>query len=93
MKKQTMTTAELKNKMMKDPEFRKEYEALEEEFALAVTLIRARAAAKMTQQEVAEKMGTDQAVVARLEGGKRPSLETLRRYAKAVGKTLRVQLV
>ena len=93
MKKQTMTTAELKNKMMKDPEFRKEYEALEEEFALAGTLIRARAAAKMTQQEVAEKMGTDQAVVARLEGGKRPSLETLRRYAKAVGKTLRVPLV
>ncbi len=93
MKKQTMTTAELKNKMMRDPEFRKEYEALEEELALAGALIRARAAAKMTQQEVAEKMGTDQAVVARLEGGKRPSLETLRRYAKAVGKTLRVQLV
>ena len=93
MKKQTMTTAELKNKMMKDPDFRKEYEALEEEFALVGTLIRARAAAKMTQKEVAEKMGTDQAVVARLEGGKKPSFETLRRYAKAVGKTLRVQLV
>ena len=88
-----MTTAELKTKMMKDPAFRKEYDGLEEEFALAGALIRARAAAKMTQQEVAEKMGTDQAVVARLEGGKRPSLETLRRYAKAVGKTLRVQLV
>lgn len=93
MKKRTLSTAELKKKMMRAPAFRKEYAALEEEFALAALLIRARAEAKMTQKEVAEKMGTDQAVVARLEGGKKPSLETLRRYAKAVGKTLRVELV
>jgi len=91
--KKKLTTAELKKKLSKDPAFRREYEALEDEFALASLLIRARAAARLTQKQVAERMGTDQAVIARLEGGKRPSLETLRRYARAVGKTLRVELI
>ena len=93
MKKKTLTAAELRKKWMKEPSFRKAYDALEDEFALAAVLIEARSAAKMTQAEVAEKMGTYQAVVARLEGGQKPTFETLRRYAKAVGKTLRVQLV
>ncbi len=47
---------------MKDPEFRAEYDALEEEFALASALIRARGEADITQEEVAKAMGTTQAV-------------------------------
>jgi transcriptional regulator with XRE-family HTH domain len=76
---------------MEDPAYREEYETLEGEFALASTLIRARADAGLTQEELAERMGTKQAVVARWEGGKvMPSTRTLARLAKATGTTLRV---
>ena len=76
---------------MKDPEFRAEYDALEEEFALACALIRARGEADMTQEEVAKAMGTTQAVVARLESGRiMPSTRTLQRFAKATKSRLRI---
>jgi len=77
----------------KDPEYVAGYDALEEEYALADALIRARAAADMTQEQVAKSMGTTQAVIARLEGGRTmPSTRTLQRYAKATGSRLRVVL-
>jgi DNA-binding XRE family transcriptional regulator len=77
------------NEWRKDPAFMAEYNALEEEFALAGALIRARAAADMSQHDIAVHMGTSQPAVARLEGGKsNPSLATLRRYAAAVGAKL-----
>jgi ribosome-binding protein aMBF1 (putative translation factor) len=76
---------------MKDPAFRAAYDALEDEFALAAALIRARGDADMTQEQVAEAMGTTQAVVARLEGGRiRPTTRTLERFAKATGTKLRI---
>lgn len=77
---------------MKDPAFRAEYDAMEDEFALATALIRARADAEMTQEQVATAMGTTQAVVARLESGRvRPSTRTLERFAKATHTRLRIQ--
>ncbi|MFC3071591.1 ribosome-binding protein aMBF1 (putative translation factor) [Pseudochelatococcus lubricantis] len=75
----------------KDPEYMAEYDALEEEFALASALIRARGEADMTQEEVAKAMGTTQAVVARLESGRTmPSTRTLQRFAKATKSRLRI---
>lgn len=75
----------------KDPEYVREYEALEEEFALATALIKARADADLTQEEIAKRMGTTQSAIARLEGGKsRPSTATLAKFAKATGTRLRV---
>ena len=76
----------LKTKMLSDPEVRKHYQALEEEFSMVREMIRARVRAGMTQAEVAKAMGTAQSVVARLESGKRlPTLSTLVRYAEATG--------
>ena len=76
---------------MKEPAYRKEYDALEEEFALAAALIRVRSDAGLTQEQLAERMGTKQEVVARWEGGKvLPSTRTLTRLAKATGTTLRI---
>ena len=76
--------SDLHKKWMKQPKYRKEYEALEEEFVLASAVIDARNGAGLTQQELAEKMGTTQPVVARLESGRaRPSLRTLERLARA----------
>jgi ribosome-binding protein aMBF1 (putative translation factor) len=76
---------------MKNPKFRAAYDALEEEFALASALIRARGDADMTQEDVAKAMGTTQAAVARLESGRTlPSTRTLQRFANATGTRLRI---
>lgn len=77
---------------MKDPEYRREYEALGEEFSLVSAMIAARTRAGLTQQEVATRMKTTQAVIARLEGGgSKPSTRTLERYAEATGSRLRIR--
>ena len=87
----TIPLSTLSDEWFKDPEFVREYEALEEEFALATALIKARADAGLTQEEIARRMGTTQSAVARLEGGKsRPSTTTLAKFAKATGTRLRV---
>jgi ribosome-binding protein aMBF1 (putative translation factor) len=78
----------------KDPEFVREYDALGEEFALASALIGARAHAGLTQEELAERMGTSQSAIARLESGRsRPSTTTLAKLAAATGTKLRVSFV
>ncbi|MGO8759129.1 MAG: helix-turn-helix domain-containing protein [Terracidiphilus sp.] len=75
----------------KDPKYVAAYDALEAEFALASAMIEARAAANMTQEQVAREMGTTQAVIARLESGKvLPSTRTLKRFAEATGTRLRI---
>jgi ribosome-binding protein aMBF1 (putative translation factor) len=82
---------DLHKEWMKDPKYRREYEALEEEFSLVAALIEARTRAGLTQEQVAHKMKTTQAVVARLEGGgSKPSTRTLERYAEATGSRLRI---
>jgi ribosome-binding protein aMBF1 (putative translation factor) len=79
----------LHKKWMKEPKYRKAYQAIEEEFALASVVIQARNRAGLTQQELARKMGTTQPVVARLESGRvRPSMRTLGRLAEATGSRL-----
>lgn len=76
---------------LKNPDFKAGYDALEEEFALASLLIEARTRAKLTQAELADKMGTSQSTIARLESGKAaPSLSTLRRLANATGTRLEI---
>lgn len=80
---------DMHKRWMKDPSYRKAYDALEEEFALAGAVIDARNRAGLTQEQLARKMGTTQPVVARLEGGRvRPSMRTLERLAQATGSRL-----
>src|ERR1035437_214226 len=82
---------ELHKKWMKEPKYRKAYEALEEEFVLAAAVMDVRNRAGLTQRQLARKMGTTQPVVARLESGRsRPSMRTLERLADATGSRLRV---
>jgi ribosome-binding protein aMBF1 (putative translation factor) len=82
---------DLHNNWMKDPKYRREYEALDEEFTLVAALIEARTRAGLTQEQVARRMKTTQAVIARLEGGgSKPSTRTLERYAEATGSRLRI---
>ena len=85
---------DLKKRLMEDPEFREEYARADDEFALIEALVRARAAAKLTQAQLAERLGTTQSAIALLEGGRvSPSFATLRHYAEATGTRLTVGLV
>ena len=85
---------DLKKRLMEDSEFRAECAQANDEFALIEALVRARAAAKLTQAELARRLGTTQSAIARLEGGRvSPSFATLRRYAEATGTRLTVGLV
>ena len=85
---------DLKARCMEDSAFREEYARIDEEYALIEALVRARTAAKLTQAELARRLGTTQSAVARLEGGRvSPSFATLRRYAEATGTRLNVDLV
>jgi ribosome-binding protein aMBF1 (putative translation factor) len=75
----------------KDPEYVKAYDALEGEFSLAAAVIEARAHAGLTQEQLAVRMHTTQAVIARLESGRvKPSTRTLERLAAATGMRLRI---
>lgn len=79
----------LHKKWMKDPEYRKEYEALDDEFAL----IAARARAGLSQAQLAKRMKTTQSAIARLESGRaKPSTRTLERFAAATGHRLKIVL-
>ena len=82
---------ELHKKWMKNPRFRTEYEALGPQFDLISALIRARLNSGLTQAEIAERMGTTQSAVARLEGlSSNPSRLTLEKFAKAMGTRLKI---
>jgi len=86
--------SDIKKRWLRNPEVRTEYDALEEEFALARELILARSRAGLSQAEVARRMGTTQSTVARLEGGRaKPTLLTVERYARATGSRAVVKLV
>jgi ribosome-binding protein aMBF1 (putative translation factor) len=80
--------------MRDDAGYRAEYAALEEEYSLASALIEARAKAGLTQEQLAQRMKTTQAAIARLESGRfKPSTRTLERFAEATGTRLRISFV
>jgi transcriptional regulator with XRE-family HTH domain len=88
-----MDWKEHKKRLLKDPEFRKEYEALEPEHRLASALIRLRLAKGLTQEELAQRMNTKQESIARLESGRSlPSLNTVRKAAEALDAELEIEL-
>lgn len=79
------------SELMQDAEYASKFEEQKEEFNVARELIRARMQAGLTQQEVAQRMGTTQSVIARMESGKPlPSLRSLRRYAQATGNKIKI---
>jgi transcriptional regulator with XRE-family HTH domain len=91
-----LTHNELKARALARSDVKIEYDRLGEEFALLDKFLKARAVAGLTQAEIAERIGTTQSAVARLESGSgkhSPSLMTLRKYAKALGCRLELHLV
>ena len=79
----------LESELLKNPVFKAEYDALEPEYELIRQLIKARTEKKMTQKQLAEKIGTKQSNIARLESGNyNPSFQFLQKVAGALDKKL-----
>ncbi|NJM67858.1 MAG: helix-turn-helix transcriptional regulator [Acaryochloris sp. RU_4_1] len=93
-----MTHEQLKAKALQQQAVADAYDQLEDEFSLLRQMLAARHRAGLTQDDIAQKMGTKATAVTRLEsslssGKHSPSLSTLRKYAKAVGCRLEVRLI
>ena len=88
-----MNWKEHKKQLVKDLDFRNEYEALEPEYRLAAALIRLRLAKGLSQEQLAELLHTKQESIARLESGNSlPSLSTVKRVADALDAELEISL-
>ena len=83
------------DKAMKHEEFKKTYEDMEEEYTLAREMLAARARVGLSQEAVAEIMGTTKSAISRREasGKHAPSLTTLKKYAHAVGCHLEIKFI
>ncbi len=85
---------DFKKKALENPEVRKEYDALQDEFNLIDQLVTMRTSAGLTQEEVANKLGTNKSNISRLEHGKgNPSWSTLNKYAAACGFRVKLEAV
>lgn len=86
------TFEDFKNEQMKDPELRKEYEALAPRYEIIRQIISARLSLDLTQKEFAERIGVKQSNISRLENGNHnPSLAFLQKVAKGLGKELHIE--
>ncbi len=89
-----MDWKEAKKQLLKDPELVAELEHNETEYQLISEIIQARIDQKITQQELAERIGTRQSNISRLESGNyNPSLEFIEKVAAALGKKVEIHLV
>ena len=91
-----LTHKQFRSKALANAEVKAEYEKLADEFSFLDEFLKARVAQGLTQAQVAEKIGTTQSAVARMESGSgkhSPSLATLTKYADALGCKLEVRLV
>lgn len=85
---------EFVNEQLKNSEFKKEYDNLEPEFDVIRAMVDARLSQKLTQKQLAEKTGINQADISKLENGTRnPSLKLLKRLADGMGMDLKVSFV
>lgn len=80
-------------KSLKDPEVKAEYDRLEPEFAIIRSIIKKRIEKKMSQKQLAAKMGTQQSALSRLESGTyNPSLAFLKKVSAALGGKLHISI-
>jgi predicted transcriptional regulator len=82
-----------KTELLKDQEVAKEYKKLAPRYAIVSQLISARQKSRLTQKELANKIGTKQSAIARLEGGNtNPSIGFLEKIASAMGARITINL-
>lgn len=82
------------NEQFQDDEFRKEWEDIQPEMDVIRAIVDARISQNLTQKELADRTGIDQADISKLENGTRnPSLKLLKRLADGMGMTLKLEFV
>ena len=88
------TFDDMLSKKLKDEEFRKEYEAIQPEMDVIRAIVDARTSQNLTQKELAERTGINQADISKLENGTRnPSVNLLKRLAEGMGMALKIEFV
>ncbi|MEK7463894.1 MAG: helix-turn-helix transcriptional regulator [Patescibacteria group bacterium] len=92
MKTNKMTThKEFMEEFLKDPENKKTYDSLELEFKIYNALVKARIEKKLTQRQLAQKLGIAQSALARFESGRtNPTLSFLQKVTSGLGLKLTV---
>ncbi|OGE33967.1 transcriptional regulator [Candidatus Daviesbacteria bacterium RIFCSPHIGHO2_02_FULL_41_14] len=84
---------DFKKELLQDPEIKKGYDALELEYSIIAQVIQKRLNKGLTQKELAERVGTKQSAIARLEGGNsNPSVAFLKKIAEALESKLQISL-
>ena len=79
---------------LKDPEFKKEWDDIQPEMDVIRAMVDTRIGQNLTQKQLAERTGIDQADISKLENGTRnPSLKLLKRLAKGMGMQLKIEFV
>jgi predicted transcriptional regulator len=79
---------------LQDPEFAKEYEAIQPEMDIIKAIVDARTSQNLTQKELAARTGINQADISKLENGTRnPTINLLKRLADGMGMTLKIEFV
>lgn len=82
------------NEQLHDSEFRKEWENIQPEMDVIRAMMEARISQNLTQKELAERTGINQADISKLENGTRnPSLKLLKRLADGMDMTLKIEFV
>ncbi len=93
MSKAGISFEEMKTDMLKDEEFKIEYEKLKPRYEAIEQIIRARKEQNITQAELAKRVGTQKSNISRLESGNyNPSLDFLAKVAESLGKKISVKL-
>lgn len=88
------TFDDMLSNQLKDEEFRKEYEAIQPEMDVIIAIVDARTSQNLTQKELAERTGINQADISKLENGTRnPSVNLLKRLADGMGMALKIEFV
>lgn len=88
------TLNDMLEKQLEDDEFRKEYEAIQPEMDIIKALVDARNSLNLTQKELAERTGINQADISKIENGTRnPSLNLLKRLADGMGMVLKIEFI
>ena len=88
------TLSQYKDEQMKDAAFAKEYEAIQPEMDVIRAIVEARTSQNITQKELAERTGINQADISKLENGTRnPSINLLKRLAEGMGMVLKIEFV
>ena len=94
MSKAGVKFEEVHNRLMKDEEFKTEYERLKPRYEIIAQIINARSQLNITQEELAQRVGTQKSNISRFESGSyNPTLDFVTKIASSLGKEIHISLI